>query len=519
MKKQLLFILSVCSVLCANGQSVVRHAASGYDLDVTTTTAGTLSTLIPESERHTTNSIKVSGPLNGDDVIVLRDMAGVSSDDNETAGVTRTFNFADARFVAGGSSYGSYYDSNEWEDVTLTTEDNVFPAHFFSAGSQGGCEITDVVLPTSITAIGSTAFQNTADLTSIDIPANVTSIGDNAFAGSGLESIVIPANVEKIGSYAFWGCAHMTKAVLNNSPKTIAEGLFSQTAISSINIPSSVETIGSAAFHFCYSLASVTGGENVRSIGSYAFNYCKALTDIELSDSLQSIGGAAFNNCDSLQSIYIPAKVSYIANGGFYGAQFAGCHSLSAIDVDENNADYSSIDGILYNKEQTELMQCPAGYTGTDSDSLATVPEGVTKIDANAFDYCLGLTRLSLPSTLTEVGNSAFIRCAYLKRIDIAAVTPPSCGWENPFDYVDQANCLLYVPASSVADYKAADYWKDFNIQAASATGISSVSMNGGNASSVVARYSLSGARLSGSASHGIQIVRYADGSVRKLLK
>lgn len=492
----------------------VNISALDYDLAVTTTEPGTLAQAIPDSVRHTTESLKVSGPLNGDDVIVLRDMAGVDSNDHATEGITKVFDFADASFVSGGSAYASYYDRDNWEDVNQTTQDNVFPVHFFSAGARQGCEITKVVLPTSIYKIGATAFQNTASLDSIDIPEGVKSIGSNAFSGSGLKAVVIPESVDTLGTYAFYGCANMTKAELLNHPKSLPEGLFSQTSITSFNIPESVEDIGTAVFHFCYSLAEVTGGANVKNIDSYAFNYCSALKSLTLSDSLESIGGGALSNCSALETLTIPAKVSYIANGGFYGTQFAGCYGLKEINVDEANEAYSSIDGMLLNKAQTELIQCPAGYSSPDS--IASVPEGVTKIDDTSFDYCLGISYLELPSTLTEVGNSAFMRCVNVKRIDCDAVTPPSCGWSSPFDFIDQANCLLVVPDGSVESYKEADYWKDFNITTPTTLGINGLSAKDGN-SSVVSRYNLGGAKV-GSSNKGLQIIRMSDGTVKKII-
>jgi len=184
----------------------------------------------------------------------------------------------------------------------------------------------------------------------------VTSIGLDAFAGCySLTSVTIPDSVTSIGDQAFFYCM----------------------SLSSITIPNSVTFIGDQAFVYCRSLTSVTIGNGVTSLGDYAFEYCFSLTNVTIPNSVTSIGIDAFLECYSLTSVTIPNSVTSIWDG-----VFTGCTSLTAIIVDTNNLAYSSVDGVLFNRSQTVLIQCPGGTAGS-----YTVPSSVTSIEADAFSF------------------------------------------------------------------------------------------------------------------------------------
>jgi hypothetical protein len=142
----------------------------------------------------------------------------------------------------------------------------------------------------------------------------------------------------------------------------------------------------------------------VTSIGDYAFDWCSGLTRVTIPEGVTSIGGATFFGCGRLTSITIPASVTSIGNSAFYG-----CYELTSINVDANNSIYCDIAGILYNRNQTELVVCPAGLTG-----IINIPEGVTSIGSNAFRDCSGLISITIPEGVTSIGNNAFDGCSGL---------------------------------------------------------------------------------------------------------
>ena len=142
--------------------------------------------------------------------------------------------------------------------------------------------------------------------------------------------------------------------------------------------------INSYAFYDCTSLKEVTIPNSVTEIGDSAFLGCKSLTKVTIPDSVTKIGYGAFSGCTSLKEITLPAGVSSIY---YYCYIFSDCISLTAINVDENNTDCKSVDGVLFSKDMKTLWIYPAGKTNTSY----TIPDSVTKIDRYAFSGCTSL--------------------------------------------------------------------------------------------------------------------------------
>jgi K+-transporting ATPase c subunit len=227
--------------------------------------------------------------------------------------------------------------------------------------------VKGIILPASLTTIGDYAFKSCAALTSITIPEGVTTIGQLAFRWcTALASVTIPEGVTTIENEAFYGCA----------------------ALTSIIIPASVTSIGSGAFWDCEMLASVTIPEGVTTISNYAFYNCAALTSITIPEGVTSISNYAFG----------------------------GCTALTSITVDSANSNYTSQDGVLFNKTQTTLIQYPAEKIGASY----TIPEGVTTIGDHAFYNCTPLESITLPASVTSIGDYAFSDCEALTSVTFA---------------------------------------------------------------------------------------------------
>ena len=244
-------------------------------------------------------------------------------------------------------------------------------------------------------------FYRNSNIKSVIIENSVTSVGDSAFEYcTNLTSVKIPNSVTSIGDYAFDGC----------------------TSLTSVTIPNSVTSIGLGAFSDCTSLTSIEvsdNNKNYASVDGVLFNKDKselitypagkADSEYVIPNSVTNIGDFAFYGCTSLTIVTIPNSVISILLG-----TFDDCTSLTSIDVEKDNPTYLSQDGVLFNKDKSELITYPAGKT----DSTYIIPDGVTII-AYAFDSCKNLTRVTIPNSVTNIGNGAFEDCTSLTSINI----------------------------------------------------------------------------------------------------
>jgi hypothetical protein len=196
----------------------------------------------------------------------------------------------------------------------------------------------------------------------------------------------------------------------------IGRGVFSYNMdITSVYIPDGVKSIGIEAFYVCTHLTSVYIPDSVTSIGDQAFVGCTSLTSVTIPDSVTSIGIEVFPGCTSLTSVYIPDGVTSIGRGAF-----GLCTSLSSINVSPGNPSYASVDGVLFNKSLTALLQCP-GATGS-----YTIPDSVTIIGDYAFSGCTSLTSVIIPDSVTSIGVDVFRYCTSPISLSfLGLVSPP----------------------------------------------------------------------------------------------
>ena len=212
----------------------------------------------------------------------------------------------------------------------------------------------------------------------------------------------------------------LTSAQLGNEVTSIADGAFSGcTSITSIVIPNSVTYLGDAAFDGCTNLSSVTIGTGVT-----GFSYL------------------LFQNCTSLINLTVPSNILIINPESFYG-----CSNLINININSNNPNYTSVDGVVFNKNITTLVLYPIGKIGSYSipntvTTIAfesflnctnltniTIPNSVTNITTYSLVGCTGLISLIIPNSVTSIGDYAFLNCTNLTRVTISnSVTSINLG-------------------------------------------------------------------------------------------
>jgi hypothetical protein len=223
---------------------------------------------------------------------------------------------------------------------------------------------------------------------------------------------------------------------LNGLPVTsIGIAAFRSDTLANLTIPKSVTSIGRCAFVYCHRLTAITvDALNPRysSVDGVLFNKRRnwliqypggRAGSYTVPSNVASIGEEAFLFCADLSNVVIPKSVTKIG-----GDAFDYCASLRAITVDEFNPFYSSVDGVLFNKSQTTLIQHPAGKAGT-----YTIPNSVTSIGPGAFSGCTTLTNLTIPNSVTNIGNAAFRSCPHLANITMGEKVTTIGAWA--FDY------------------------------------------------------------------------------------
>ncbi len=306
------------------------------------------------------------------------------------------------------ATYAVHISEDESDRITYIETDEY---RFYKAKTRGylvgyANAAGEVVLPETIEGvpydITNRAFAYNDKLISVDFADGTTTIDRYAFEscdnlqsvtfGSGMKTITTGAfytcdkltnvcfggNEEVIGASAFNTCDALTQISIPNTVKEIGDYAFMNCNLSSVLIPSSVKEIGAGAFDNCTALKTVTVSDGVRVIGNSAFFNCCALLEIVIPDSVQTIGARAFIHCERLQSVEIGVGVQAIGED-----TFEDCRGLLSINVAEDNAYYASQNGVLYNKEKTEIIHIPAALSGE-----ITIPSGIRTLGKETFDNC-----------------------------------------------------------------------------------------------------------------------------------
>ena len=263
--------------------------------------------------------------------------------------------------------------------------------------------VTEVVIPEGVTKISDWALANCYQLKSVTLPSTLVSISEYAFYDChALESIEIPDGVHTIGMAAFYNCSSLT----------------------SVTLPKRLITLGESAFMQCYALESVEIPDGLEVIPSNAFANCYDLSSVTIPDSVKTIGDCAFSGSDLLTAVTLPAGITEIGYGAFGNAAITlpelDCPTAHALG--KYNVRYY-VEGIpsmkfmveIYESSESEIWLSKADSSITE----AIVPEGVSKIQDNAFASCTQLTHVELPQSLYAICSGAFMECTALESIVI----------------------------------------------------------------------------------------------------
>ena len=360
---------------------------------------------------------------------------------------------------------------------------------------EGAFESCDSMLVLELTSglkrVGAFAFSECVALRELILPDTVERIERSAFAGTmALHELVIPGNVQEIGDNAFNGCIQLSSLTLSEGIRVIEEMAFSNCSdLTEVLIPASVECLGDGVFSDCLAMTQIavapesehfvvrdnilyskdlstlvhypaskeeqefTIPEEVRKIAGLAFASNYFLMEVMLGDHLEEVGSYAFARCSSLSFMSLPAQTTRLGVSPFHD-----CTMLLEIEVDPSNPCYSSIDGVLYNKDQTQLIQYPAGLY----EDFYKVPDTVREITENACYDAQDLEVLKIPAGVRKIGDMAFAFCDQLRDVEIRVADPAQVEVGlMAFFSVAGTPRTLRVPKGSSKLYKKSEQWQD----------------------------------------------------------
>ena len=290
----LMFLLLNCFASYAADEDLITE-----QITLNLTKAGTLPNKIASSKKNLVTNLKIIGEINGNDLRLIREMAGCNAYGYSTSGNLSVLDLSEARIVEGGY----YYDNG---GKFTTSNDIIGEYTFYNCTS-----LTSVNIPSSVTEIRNSVFKGCTSLTSVNIPSSVTEIGNSVFEGcTSLTSVNIPSSVTVIGFNAFEGCSSLTSVNIPSGVTEILRGAFEGcSSLASVNIPSSMTKIESLVFADCNSLTSIKIPSSVTVIDEYAFYGCKGLKSIYIYAekvpclySMNTFGGCDLKNC----TLYVP---------------------------------------------------------------------------------------------------------------------------------------------------------------------------------------------------------------------
>ena len=383
--------------------------------------AGTLGRLLPSTERLEIRKLKVSGTINGDDVLVLREMAGRNSDDEETEGKLEELDLSDIVLADGGSPYYSTTRGNYYTATSNDVDDN--EENFYC---------TDL----------SYAFCNT-HLKKVLWPNTMWEVGDAALNRCyELESFTLGSETNEIKSGAFEYCTALSNIELTPKILYLDARAFANSGLTEISIPKEIETIANQVFYKCEALKKIDFSDGVKEIKEAAFSYCSALKEIHLSKVLTKIGKEAFCECLKLENITFPNSITAVGEGALYG-----CEGLLQVELSKS---MTIIPDNLLSK-CTKLQKIK-------------IPEGINKIASQAFSNCSSLTQVEIPASVNSIEGESFKACESLNEI-YCYIKEPLTIEEDVFKGVNVGTCNLYVTAKSIEQYKNSDVWKNFLVK------------------------------------------------------
>lgn len=422
---------------CTKNRRVVA-LGQPMEFNIVTTAGGQLGGKIEASgDPANVISLTVSGPINGTDIDYIH--AFLPS--------LQALNLTDASIVEGGDKYHRWNVSSNGTATRYSDTYYVYPTANDVVGDlmfYNMPQLRSIQLPKGVTAIGESAFSEDRQLSVIGLSDAITTIGRYAFYYTSIPEITVPAGVTRLEEYTFHHCEKLQKAILPDGITFIGYACFANDyELLDVNIPSSVETIDQYAFNECSKRNTPVIIPNAcKTIGNYAFRYNSAMPSVTFGNGLEKIGYEAFRDCRILEQVALPESITELGESAFYN-----CDSLRTFTFPQN----------IKAVPRWVLQYCDALTSVTLADGTNSIGEAafadcprltsinitpetpLTFVGNYAFDDT-GITSMTLPNSITEMGYCIFQNCHQLESVNV----PTGIDYV-PYDYCEGCENLKNV--------------------------------------------------------------------------
>lgn len=456
---------------------VFPASTTGTDETITLTEAGTLRDVTAELETSRIRCLKLSGPVNGDDLAYLRSATGRLSeleelDLSDIVPVAGDVSYASRSVksdIGGGNTTYYYYISDEDRTTTSSVPTGLGGAYVtvnvyttrLDALFINMSTLRRAVLPKCLKGIGEFTFWGCEELLSLHLLDNISFVHQNAFANcKKLLSVNLPQSVTELAGNAFQGCASLVNLGNTSNLKSLETNAFKGCTQLIGNVAdmtldlSGVDSIPESAFSGCVLLQDIRFSKNLRYIGKsafYGFERNIGLTSLVFPESLEEIGYEAFRNCQNLTTVVVPSTLYRLGYISFYDTPYLnnlepeddGIYYIGnvAIGRRNDNSDLTFREGTLgigdnftYLSKGIKVVNVNSvtfpstlrrigdyAFSGSNYKTYTsiTIPEGVVEISMYAFSNNSQLETVSMPSTLKHIGSYAFYGNTSLSTVTI----------------------------------------------------------------------------------------------------
>lgn len=335
---------------------------------------------------------------------------------------------------------GSYIENIKCNSIIDSIKANAF------VNSTGNCDISFLK---DVKFIGENAFKNSSIFQNVDnvFSLNVSKIDKNAFANAKIPKHISITNIQELGDSAFLSTP-LESIVLSDKLEKINNGTFAYSNLETIKGGQKINNIGTKAFYYCSHLKEINMPATLTSIAQQAFANDSSLTAISLPDAIRTIGKKAFSKSGI-------KELNLGIFGDFRNDIIDGCYNIKAIYVSNNNDKYSCKEGVLFSKDQKQILSYPAAKDNTNYD----IDNGVEEIADSAFWGARKLVTLTISESVSTIGKNAFGNSG-ISEVKILPSIPPKVR-ENTLG-LDQSAVCLYVSEKDYSTYYIANYWGDF---------------------------------------------------------